>query len=124
MDRVLATVLFSDIVDSTGLANRLGDGRWRALLDEHDRAVRRELERYRGQEVNTTGDGFVATFDGPGGAIRCGRAIIEASDVRPHEVLVTRTVRDLVSGSRLEFTPRGEHTLRGMAGAWELLAAS
>ncbi len=70
-DRVLATVLFTDIVDSTGRAAELGDRRWRDLLEEHDRLVRARLERYRGREVKTLGDGFLATFDGPGRAIRC-----------------------------------------------------
>src|SRR5438445_1980136 len=70
-DRVLATVLFTDIVGSTVRAAELGDRRWRDLLDAHDRAVRRQLERFRGREVNTVGDGFLATFDGPGRAIEC-----------------------------------------------------
>jgi class 3 adenylate cyclase len=70
-DRVLATVLFTDIVDSTVRAAELGDRRWRDLVEEHDRLVRSRLERYRGQEVKTLGDGFLATFDGPGRAIRC-----------------------------------------------------
>jgi class 3 adenylate cyclase len=76
-DRVLATVLFTDIVDSTGRAADMGDGRWRQLLDTHDRVVGEQLDRYAGQEINTTGDGFVATFEGPARAIRCGRAIVE-----------------------------------------------
>ena len=70
-DRVLATVLFTDIVDSTTRAAELGDRRWRDLVEEHDRLVRARLERYRGREVKTLGDGFLATFDGPGRAIRC-----------------------------------------------------
>jgi class 3 adenylate cyclase len=74
-DRVLATVLFTDIVDSTGRAAALGDQRWVELLKEHDRVVRRQLVRFRGREVKTTGDGFLATFDGPGRAIRCAAAI-------------------------------------------------
>jgi class 3 adenylate cyclase len=75
VDRVLTTVLFSDIVDSTRTAGELGDRRWRSLLDEHDHLVRSELTRYGGREVNTTGDGFFAAFDGPGRAIRCGVAM-------------------------------------------------
>jgi class 3 adenylate cyclase len=75
IERVLKTVLFTDIVGSTEQAAQLGDRRWRALLDAHDDAIRRELDRYRGQEVNTTGDGFVACFDGPARAIRCAQAI-------------------------------------------------
>jgi class 3 adenylate cyclase len=77
-DRVLATVLFTDIVGSTERAAELGDRRWRDTLDAHDRAVRRQLERFRGREVNTAGDGFLATFDGPGRAIECARAILDA----------------------------------------------
>lgn len=78
-DRVLATVLFTDIVGSTALAASLGDQRWRSLLDVHDRAVRDQLRRFRGSEINTTGDGFVASFDGPARAIRCAQAICEAT---------------------------------------------
>lgn len=77
-DRVLATVLFTDIVGSTERATELGDRRWRELLDRHDEAVRRELERHRGKEVKVVGDEFVATFDGPARAIRCACAITEA----------------------------------------------
>jgi pimeloyl-ACP methyl ester carboxylesterase len=80
-DRVLATVLFTDIVGSTELAARLGDRRWRELLEAHHAAVRRELARFRGREVDTAGDGFLATFDGPARAVRCAGAIREA--VRP-----------------------------------------
>jgi class 3 adenylate cyclase len=76
-DRVLATVLFTDIVDSTRCAAELGDRRWRHLIGEHDRLVRRYLGRFRGREVKTLGDGFLATFDGPGRAIRCASAIQE-----------------------------------------------
>jgi class 3 adenylate cyclase len=76
-DRVLATVLFTDIVGSTERAAALGDRRWLALLDEHHAIVRRELARFRGREVKTTGDGFLATFDGPARAVRCGRSIVE-----------------------------------------------
>jgi class 3 adenylate cyclase len=72
-DRVLATVLFTDIVGSTQRAAELGDSRWRKLLDAHESVVRAHLERHRGQEVKTTGDGFLATFDGPARAIRCAR---------------------------------------------------
>jgi len=70
-DRVLATVMFTDLVDSTTRAATLGDRRWRDLVEEHDRLVRSRLDRYRGREVKTLGDGFLATFDGPGRAIRC-----------------------------------------------------
>ena len=80
VDRVLATVLFTDIVDSTGQAASLGDRRWRSLLNSHDQTVREQLRRFRGRELNTTGDGFVASFDGPARAIRCARAIGEATE--------------------------------------------
>jgi len=75
VDRILTTVLFTDIVRSTEHAASLGDKRWRSLLDSHDRLVRDQLERFRGNEVNTTGDGFLACFDGPARAVRCGQAI-------------------------------------------------
>jgi class 3 adenylate cyclase/pimeloyl-ACP methyl ester carboxylesterase len=74
-DRVLLTLLFTDIVGSTELAARLGDREWRALLEKHDATVRRDLDRFRGHEANTTGDGFLATFDGPARGIRCASAI-------------------------------------------------
>ncbi len=74
-DRVLATVLFTDIVGSTDRAAQLGDGRWRDLLDRHDQSVRNQLERFRGREVKMVGDGFVASFDSPGRAIECALAI-------------------------------------------------
>jgi pimeloyl-ACP methyl ester carboxylesterase len=79
-DRVLATVLFTDIVDSTRRAAELGDGPWRVLLEDHNRLVRREIERHRGREVKSTGDGFLATFDGPARGVRCAQAI--AREVR------------------------------------------
>jgi pimeloyl-ACP methyl ester carboxylesterase len=76
-DRMLATVLFTDIVDSTTKAIELGDRRWRNLLEQHNALVRRELVRFRGREIDTTGDGFLATFDGPARAIRCACALVE-----------------------------------------------
>jgi class 3 adenylate cyclase len=78
LDRVLATVLFTDIVGSTETAAELGDRRWKELLEEHHRRVRGQLARFRGTEVDTAGDGFFATFDGPARAVRCARAIAEA----------------------------------------------
>lgn len=158
IDRVLVSVLFTDIIGSTERASSLGDQRWRSLLDRHDQIVREQLRIFRGREVNTTGDGFVASFDGPARAIRCGRAIIDATsslgielriglhtgecEVRgddlgglavhiaarigslasPNEVLVSGTVKDLVVGSGLEFTDRGEHVLKGVPGSWKLYA--
>ena len=78
-DRVLATVVFTDIVDSTRRAESLGDRRWHDLLAAHDSAVRRELARFRGTEIKSLGDGFLASFDGPARAVRCVQAIIEAA---------------------------------------------
>jgi class 3 adenylate cyclase len=74
-DRVLATVLFTDIVGATGLAERLGDRAWRDLLERHHALVRQELERFRGREIDTAGDGFFATFDGPARGVRCALAL-------------------------------------------------
>ena len=157
-DRSLATVLFTDIVGSTHKADRLGDRRWGYLLDEHHARVRRLLERFRGVEVDTAGDGFFATFDGPARAVRCACAIgdtvrdigIEiraglhtgeverrgagvtglavhagarvASLAQANEVLVTSTVQMLVLGSGITFADRGEHSLKGVPGKWQLFA--
>ncbi|HSL63436.1 MAG TPA: adenylate/guanylate cyclase domain-containing protein [Gaiellaceae bacterium] len=77
-DRVLASLLFTDVVGSTRLAASLGDRRWRELLGRHDRLVRAAIEQWRGREVDTTGDGFFAAFDGPARAVRCARAAVEA----------------------------------------------
>jgi class 3 adenylate cyclase len=77
-DRVLATLLFTDIVGSTERAAEVGDRAWRELLDRHDQLIRRQIERFRGREVNTVGDGFVVTFDGPGRAIHCACSIWDA----------------------------------------------
>ena len=85
-NRVLATVVFTDIVGSTDRAAALGDRKWRDLLDEHDRAVRRQLERFRGREIKTIGDAFLITFDGPGRAIQCAAAIREATTALGIEV--------------------------------------
>jgi class 3 adenylate cyclase len=78
LDRVLATVLFTDIVGSTELLADLGDRRWRDLLEQHNAVVRRELGRFRGRELNTAGDGFLASFDGPARAVACAVAIRDA----------------------------------------------
>jgi len=77
-DRVLKTILFTDIVDSTPTAARLGDASWRQVLDAHDEVIRREVLRFRGTEISTTGDGFLVAFDGPARAIRCAHAIVAA----------------------------------------------
>jgi pimeloyl-ACP methyl ester carboxylesterase len=87
-DRVLATVMFTDIIGSTQRAVELGDTRWRELLAAHQTAVRRDLTHFRGREVKTLGDGFLATFDGPARGIRCGQAIVEAARALGLEVRV------------------------------------
>jgi class 3 adenylate cyclase len=79
VDRILTTLLFTDIVASTERAASLGDQVWRSLLDAHDRTVRDHLRRFRGREINTTGDGFLASFDGPARAIRCALAMAEST---------------------------------------------
>jgi class 3 adenylate cyclase len=88
IDRVLTTVLFTDIVDSTGRAAILGDRRWRMLLDTHDRTIRDELRRFRGREINTTGDGFLAAFDGPARAIRCAQSILASTGSQEIELRI------------------------------------
>jgi class 3 adenylate cyclase len=80
-DRLLATVLFTDVVDSTAQSAALGDRQWRKVREEHDRIIRAQLSRYRGREIKTMGDGFLATFDGPARAVYCAEAIVE--HVRP-----------------------------------------
>ncbi len=158
-DRMLATVLFTDIVDSTRKVAALGDHRWRELLTEHDALVRRELERFRGRELKTIGDGFLATFDGPARAVACAGAIRDRAHrlgiavragvhtgecemigddiagvavniaarisalAAPDEVLVSRTVTDLVYGSGIEFKDRGLVELKGVPDTWHLFAA-
>jgi class 3 adenylate cyclase/pimeloyl-ACP methyl ester carboxylesterase len=79
IETVLTTVLFTDIVGSTEMAASLGDRRWHTVLDSHDRIVREQLRRFRGREIKTTGDGFMASFDGPARAIRCASSIVEAT---------------------------------------------
>ena len=85
-DRVLATVLFTDIVDSTAQAAAMGDRDWHALRDRHNSLVRSQLLRFRGHEVKTIGDGFLATFDGPARAVRCAQAIVRGSDALGIEI--------------------------------------
>jgi class 3 adenylate cyclase len=157
-DRVLATVLFTDLVASTERTASLGDRQWRDVLEKHHRAVRRELALYGGVEIDTAGDGFFCRFDGPARAIACAQRIVDGArelelDVRagvhtgeceivgekiagiavvtgaristlagPGEVLVSRTVRDLVAGSGIEFANRGERALKGVPGTWQLFA--
>jgi class 3 adenylate cyclase len=160
VDRVLATVLFTDIVDSTGQAAALGDREWRKLLDRHDRAVRTEVERFHGRVVKTTGDGILATFDAPTRALRCAFGLMDAigqlgmriraavhtgeieildedvggigvhiaarvlGEASDDQVVVTRTVRELATGTDLVYDPLGTVHLRGVPGDWELFAAS
>jgi len=159
-DRVLATVLFTDIVASTERARGIGDNSWHALLDQHDRASAEQIERYGGRLIKTTGDGVLATFEGPSRGVACAQAI--GSALRPHdlqiragvhtgeieqrvddiagigvviasricdlaeagEVLVSRTVKDLVTGSEMVLADRGSHTLKGVPEAWQLYATS
>ena len=154
LERVLTTIVFTDIVGSTERAATLGDEHWRDLLDSHDSVVRRELRCFGGREVNTAGDGFVATFSSPSVALDCAEGIVDAvralgievrvgihagevevrgQDIagmavhigarvaalaRPGEVLVSSTVREIVTGSHRTFTDRGEHRLRGVPGTW------
>ena len=159
-DRVLATVLFTDIAASTERAAELGDRGWRKVIERHDHLVREHLESYRGRAIKTMGDGFLATFDGPARGIRCacqvtkrirelgleiraglhtGECDIIDSDVggiavnigarvgalaQPGEVLVSRTVKDLVAGSGIDFDDRGTHRLKGVPGEWHLFAVA
>ena len=160
IDRVLATVLFTDIVDSTARAAQIGDRAWRDLLDNHNNIVRAEVARYRGRAVKSTGDGLLAIFDGPARAIDCAvataremqrhgiaiRAGIHAGEVEvmgddiggiavhmaarvmalseANEVWTSRTVKDLVTGSKLRFLERGAHKLKGIPGEWPLYSVA
>jgi class 3 adenylate cyclase len=158
--RMLTTLLFTDVVGSTDRLAAIGDQAWRRVLDRHDEAVRRQLARFSGHEEGLTGDGVLATFDGPARSIRCGTAIRDAArqiglEVRvgihtgeverrgtelagiavhlacrvcetaqPGEVLVSRTVVDLVAGSGATLVDRGEHELKGIPAAWRLFAVA
>jgi pimeloyl-ACP methyl ester carboxylesterase len=158
--RVLTTLVFTDVVASTNRLVAIGDRAWSTVLDRHDDAIRRQLERFSGLQRQFTGDGVLATFDGPARAIHCGSAIRDAArqiglDVRvgihtgeverrgaglagvaihlahrvcetaaPGEVLVSRTVVDLVAGSGLTFDDRGEHDLKGIPVPWRLFSVS
>ena len=112
-DRILATVLFTDIVDSTKRAAELGDRQWRALLDRHDQVVREQIAYFRGREVKNLGDGFLATFDAPARATRCAASI--ARGVRPLGIAIR--------GGLLHFEDRGYHALRGLPEAVRLYVA-
>ena len=155
-DRVLATLLFTDVVNSTERAAELGDARWRDVIQRHHALVRQELLRFRGREIDTAGDGFFASFDGPARAVRCASAIVTAipglgleiragvhtgeceiidgkpggmavvvgariSSIAPSgAVFASSTVKDLVVGSGITFTERGEYELKGVPGPWRL----
>jgi DNA-binding NarL/FixJ family response regulator len=159
-DRILATVMFSDIVSSTERAAEIGDRSWRDVLDRHDELVRKLLAEHGGREIKTTGDGFLALFDAPTRAIRCALAIrdelraldidvrigmhsgeveLRGSDVggiavnigsrvagvgSSGEILVSSTVRDLVSGSGIGFEDRGDRELKGVPEPWRLFAVT
>lgn len=156
--RSLMTVAFTDIIDSTRLAAEIGDRRWRRLLETHESVARREVDLANGRLIKFTGDGLVATFDGPARAVRCMRTLgaalapvglpiragVHTGEVEQigddigglavhiaariaalagaDEILTSSTVRDLVAGSGLEFDDRGDHRLKGVPGAWRLLA--
>jgi class 3 adenylate cyclase len=159
-NRVLLTVLFTDVVGSTERLRALGDARWREILAEHDDIVRRQTEASGGRIIKSTGDGVLATFDSPSRAVTCARAIrdgvrrlglelragihsgecevtvtdvaglavhvasrIEAS-AATGEILVSGTVRDLVSGTGIALTDRGTHVLKGLDGEWVLYAVA
>ncbi len=156
--RAVTTVLFTDIVGSTERAAELGDRGWYELLEEHHIRVRREIKRFGGREVTVAGDGFLAVFERPASAIRCGWAIREAvrqlglevrtgvhageveghgrdlggitvhigarvaAEAAPGEVLVTSTVRELVTGTGFQFEDRGARSLKGVREKWRLFA--
>ena len=157
-DVVVSTVLFTDIVNSTQQQAALGHRSWSRLTTEHDALVRAELHRYRGREIKTTGDGFLATFDSASRAIRCATDIVTGAqhmglevragvhtgevefrdddvsglavsiakrvcDLAPGvQIFVTDTVRGLVVGTDITFDDHGEHELKGVPGAWQLLS--
>ena len=159
-ERILATVLITDIVESTSRAAALGDGAWRALLDRHDRISHSAVRDCDGRLVKRTGDGVLATFDSPARALHCAKALrvalshagiairggvhtgeveLRGDDVAgigvhiaarvvslagSGEVLVSRTVKDLVAGAGYSFSSRGVHSLKGIPEGWELLAVS
>jgi class 3 adenylate cyclase len=126
VDRVLATVLFTDIVGSTERAVELGDRRWKAVLESHDALARREIERYRGRHVKTTGDGVLATFDGPARAVRCAQAIRD--EARRIELDVRAGVHtgecELRNGDVAGIAVHTGARISALAGSGEVLASS
>jgi class 3 adenylate cyclase len=160
-DRFLGTVLFVDVVGSTQLAARIGDSRFRELIDGFHQLVGRQLERYQGRLVDTAGDGALTLFDSPARAIACAEAVRDGvralgravragvhtgemehgpgGEVRgiavhtgarvaalagPSEILVSRTIRDLVAGAPIRLESRGVHELKGVPGSWEIFAVA
>ena len=159
-NRVLSTIMFTDIVGSTQIAAKRGDRDWGDLREAHNSLVRQELAAYSGKEINTTGDGFVMAFDGPARAVRCAEALGSANgeigidiragihtgeceladgelsglalhiaariaDIAPaREIIVSRTVKDLVAGSGLAFEDFGVHALKGVPDNWQLYRVS
>jgi class 3 adenylate cyclase/pimeloyl-ACP methyl ester carboxylesterase len=157
-DRVLATILFTDIVGSTQRADAMGDRAWRQVLDKHDSVASECVAAWGGRLIKTTGDGLLATFEGPSAGIEAARAIRDrvvaldvqirsgvhtgevelrdgdvggigvhigariASLAQPGEILVSRTVKDLVTGSGVSLEDRGTHTLKGVSDLWHLYA--
>ena len=156
-DRLLTTVLFTDIVDSTRTAAKLGDQEWGKVLDQHWRDARTEIARFQGREIKTLGDGVLATFEGPTRGVRCacairdaarsagieiragvhtGECLVSGNDLQgvavnlahrvmekagTGEVLVSSTVRDLTVGSGIRYRDRGQSSLKGIEGKWNLL---
>ena len=157
-ERFLSALLFTDIVASTANAASVGDKGWRNLVERHHEVIREELQRYRGVEVDTAGDGFYATFGTPSWAIECalairarvrevgidvrigihvgeceivagkvgGMAVSLGARVMAHagagEILVSQTVKDVLTGSGLQFVDRGQVSLKGVPGEWTLYA--
>jgi len=156
LGRVLSTLMFTDIVESTKIAQKLGDQEWSDLLETHDSVIRHELSVHRGREIATAGDSFFASFDGPARSLLCAQAINESINelglsvrvgihtgecevrnenlagiavhiaarisalVGPKQILVSRTVKDLVAGSGIKFKDFGTHSLKGVSDEWNL----
>jgi class 3 adenylate cyclase len=158
--RIVATLMFTDVVGSTQRADAMGDRAWANLLEVHNARVRSELHRFGGREIDTAGDGFLASFDSPTSAIKCAQEIVTSMDeigvglriglhtgecdvvnsklrgIAVHigarvlakagagEIIASQTVRDLVTGSGINFDDRGAHELKGVPGEWRLYAVT